>query len=174
LIYCLRYVLSTIHSCAIIELQKEQPPQYKGLAYKKIEIPRYQPSIQGGFSIAHFWGFRKRYLQFTKIKVSNAIMNIPKAIRSLKSYFIRTTSHLCNVGGQRPCSNTIAPCHYGNISHFNVQLLFPAAVRSPTTAFSTLMMKTSHYLTTAKKLMLPLHSSSRTNEGVANCYPIQH
>ena len=112
---------------AILELQKEQPPQYKGLAYKKIEIPRYQPSIQGGFSIAHFWGFRKRYLQFMKIKVSNAIMNIPKAIRSLKSYFIRTTSHLCNVGGQRPCSNTIVPCHYGNISHFNVQLLFPAA-----------------------------------------------
>ncbi len=51
-------------------------------------------------------------------------MSIPKAIRSLKSYFIRTTSHLCNVGGQRPCSNTIVPCHYGNISHINVQLLF--------------------------------------------------
>lgn len=136
MIYCLRYVLSTIHSCAIIELQKEQPPQYKGLAYKKIEIPRYQPSIQGGFSIAHFWDFRKRYLQFTKIKVSNAIMNIPKAIRSLKSYFIRTTSHLCNVGGQRPCSNTIVPCPYGNISHFNVQLLFPAAGQLSTTEYS--------------------------------------
>jgi len=28
----------------------------------------------------------KRYLQLTKTKVSNAIMNIPKAIRSLKSF----------------------------------------------------------------------------------------
>jgi len=122
----------------LLELQKEQPPQYKGLAYKKIEIPRYQPSIQGGFSIAHFWDFRKRYLQFTKIKVSNAIMNIPKAIRSLKSYFIRTTSHLCMMEGQRPCSNTIAPCSYGNISHFNVQLLFPAAGQLNAAEFLTL------------------------------------
>jgi len=119
-----------------MNIQKEQPPQYKGLAYKKIEIPRYQPSIQGGFSIAHFWDFRKRYLQFTKIKVSNAIMNIPKAIRSLKSYFIRTTSHLCMMEGQRPCSNTIVPCHYGNISHIILQLLSPATGVNNFAAFS--------------------------------------
>nr|DAL96554.1 MAG TPA: hypothetical protein [Caudoviricetes sp.] len=29
-------------------------------------------------------------------------MNIPKAIRSLKSYFIRTTSHLCIDGRPTP------------------------------------------------------------------------
>jgi len=29
-------------------------------------------------------------------------MNVPKAIRSLKSYFIRTTSHLCNDGRPTP------------------------------------------------------------------------
>ncbi len=70
---------------------------------------------------------KKRYLQFTKIKVSNAIINIPKAIRSLKSYFIRTTSHLCMMEGQRPCSDTIAPCHNNSISPFNVQLFSLAA-----------------------------------------------
>ena len=81
--------LNPVARYAILELQKEQPPQYKGLANKKIEIPRYRPSIQGGFSIAHYWDFiEKRYLQLTKIKVSNAIMNITKAIRSLKSKFI--------------------------------------------------------------------------------------
>lgn len=81
--------LNPVARYAILELQKEQPPQYKGLANKKIEIPRYRPSIQGGFSNAHYWDFiEKRYLQLTKIKVSNAIMNIPKAISSLKSKFI--------------------------------------------------------------------------------------
>ena len=117
---------------AILELQKEQPPQYKGLAHimydRKLHPAQHANVLQGWFSIACFQDFiEKRYLQLTKIKVSNAIMNIPKAIRSLKSYFIRTTSHLCMMEGQRPCSDTIAPCPYGNISHFNVQLLFPAA-----------------------------------------------
>jgi len=67
--------LSPVARYAILELQKEQPPQYKGVADKKMEIPRYRPSIQGGFSIAHYWDFiEKRYLQLTKVKVSNAIM----------------------------------------------------------------------------------------------------
>lgn len=110
-----------------LNYKRNNRPNTRGWPILKIEISRYRPSIQGRFSIAHFWDLRKRYLQFTKIKVSNAIMNIPKAIRSLKSYFIRTTSHLCMMEGQRPCSNTIVPCHYGNISHINVQLLFPAA-----------------------------------------------
>ncbi len=70
-------------------------------------------------------GFKKRYLRLLKIKVSNAIMNIPKAIKSLKSRFIRTTSHLCRMEGQRPCSDTIVPYHHGNISHFFMQLFFP-------------------------------------------------
>ena len=42
------------------------------------------------------------------IKVSSARMNMPKAIRSLKSKFICTTSHLCMMEGQPPC-NTIVP-----------------------------------------------------------------
>ena len=129
--------LNPVARYAILELQKEQPPQYKGLANKKIEIPRYRPSIQGGFSIAHYWDFiEKRYLQLTKIKVSNAIMNIPKVIRSLNSYFIRTTSHLCMMEGQRPCSDTIVPCHFGNISHFYVQLFFLTTSNYGSTTFS--------------------------------------
>jgi len=124
---------------AILELQKEQPPQYKGLANKKMEKlhPFTVQSIQGWFSIACFQDFiEKRYLQLTKIKVSNAIMNIPKAIRSLNSYFIRTTSHLCMMEGQRPCSDTIVPCHFGNISHFYVQLFFLTTSNYGSTTFS--------------------------------------
>ena len=70
------------------------------------------------------------------------MIKVPKAIRSLKSYFIRITSQLCIMGGQRPCSNTIAPCHYGNISHFNVQLLFPAAGHNCPCCLFSLLMKT--------------------------------
>nr|DAL96555.1 MAG TPA: CPFTSY TRANSPORT, CHLOROPLAST BIOGENESIS, SIMIBI.8A [Caudoviricetes sp.] len=39
--------------------------------------------------------------------------------------------------GQRPCSDTIVPCQYGNISHFNVQLLF---LNEPTAFFSTFLL----------------------------------
>lgn len=42
------------------------------------------------------------------IKVSNARMNMPKDMRSLKSNFIRTTSHLCN-RRSTPCSDTVVP-----------------------------------------------------------------
>ncbi len=42
----------------------------------------------------------KRYWLIKMIRVSNARMNIPKAIRSLKSNFICTTSHLCRMEGQ--------------------------------------------------------------------------
>ena len=131
-------VLESCCQRCYIRITKGTIAPYKGLAHTKIEIhPRTCQSIQGWFFYACFQVFiEKCYLQLTKIKVSNATMNIPKAIRSLKSYFIRTTSHLCNMGGQRPCSDTIVPCHYGNISHFNVQLLFPAAGRNGSAAVS--------------------------------------
>ncbi len=44
--------------------------------------------------------YEKRYWLIKMIKISNARMNIPKAIRSLKSNLIRTTSHLCRMEGQ--------------------------------------------------------------------------
>ncbi len=44
--------------------------------------------------------YEKRYWLIKTIRVSNARMNIPKAIRSLKSNFICTTSHLCKMEGQ--------------------------------------------------------------------------
>src|SRR5699024_8546697 len=49
--------------------------------------------------------------------VSNARMNIPKAIKSLKSngfLSISTTPILCRNRGQPPC-NTVAPCNEYNI-----------------------------------------------------------
>ncbi|MEY8356507.1 hypothetical protein AALB39_24590 [Lachnospiraceae bacterium 54-53] len=108
---------------------------------RKLHPAQHANVLQGWFFYACFQDFiEKCYLQLTKIKVSNAIMNIPKAIRSLKSYFIRTTSHLCMMEGQRPCSDTIIPCHYGNISHFNVQLLFPAAGLNGSAAFSLCLL----------------------------------
>jgi hypothetical protein len=159
--------LNPTNRYVILELQKKQPPPTRGWPILKIEIhPRTGQSLQGWFFYACFQDFiEKRYLQLTKIKVSNAITNIPKAIRSLKSYFIRTTSHLCMMEGQRPCSNTIVPCHYGNISHFNVQLFFSPTDHSSTAAFSYLMTKTFHDLTTDTKITLRLRSSSSTSEG---------
>ena len=55
----------------------------------------------------------KHYFKFAKTNVSNARMNIPKAIRSLKSngfLSISTTPILCKNRGQPPC-NTIVPDH---------------------------------------------------------------
>ena len=46
------------------------------------------------------------------MNVSNARMNIPKAIKSLKSKcFISTTPILCKNRSQPPC-NTVVPCQY--------------------------------------------------------------
>ena len=62
---------------------------------------RYQPSIQGWFFFACFQAAtEKRYLRLLKIKVSNAMRNSPKAIRSWKLKDIRIPPLLCRVGGQ--------------------------------------------------------------------------
>lgn len=56
------------------------------------------------------------YRQNVKTNVSNAKMNIPKAIKSLKSKcFISTTPILCKNRGQPPC-NTVIPFSYHNTS----------------------------------------------------------
>lgn len=60
-----------------------------------------------------------------KTNVSNARMNMPKAIRSLKSkclLFISIISILCKNRGQPPC-NTVVPTKY-NILVFYAQLFF--------------------------------------------------
>ena len=66
-----------------------------------------------------FWGWSfyalNHYRQNVKTNVSNARMNIPKAIRSLKSKcFISTTPILCKNRGQPPC-NTVIPFPYHSI-----------------------------------------------------------
>jgi hypothetical protein len=37
--------------------------------------------------------------------------------------------------GQRPCSDTIVPYQYGNISLFNTQLIFPVVIYNSFAAF---------------------------------------
>ena len=75
--------------------KRNNRPQGVGLI-AKIEIPPSNlPSLQGWFFYVRFRDFKeKRYLRLSKIKVSNAMSSIPKAIRSWKLKFIRTTSHL--------------------------------------------------------------------------------
>ena len=106
-------------------------------------------SFQGWFFYAHSWDFRN-YLRLLKIKVSSTTMNVPNAIRSLKSRFIRTTSHLCMMEGQHPC-NTIVPCHNGSTSVLSLQYDFfnvhlsPAPVRSLRSEIATLDV-TNNYI----------------------------
>ena len=70
---------------------------------------------------------QKHYLINVKTNVSNARMNMPKAIRSLKSngfLFISTTPILCiNKMKVKPPCNTIVLCYYSNASFPFVQPL---------------------------------------------------
>ena len=65
----------------------------------------------------------KHYLINVNTNVSNARMNIPKAIRSLKSKcFISTTPILCKNRGQPPCNTVvflvlILPCRFCLCNH---------------------------------------------------------
>ena len=62
------------------------------------------------------------YRQNVKTNVSNARMNIPKAIRSLKSKcFISTTPILCKNRGQPPC-NTVIPFPYHSIFAYFISM----------------------------------------------------
>ena len=93
---------------AILKTKKEQPPTrgWPRKLYSKIELPPlHSPKLPGWFFYA-----LNHYRQNVNTNVSNAKMNIPKAIRSLKSkgfLSISTTPILCKNRGQPPC-NTVA------------------------------------------------------------------
>ena len=73
--------------CAILIIEKGKTTAHKGLTFYKMVIelpPCYWSKFWGGFLCL------KHYLINVNTNVSNARMNIPKAIRSLKSYSVFT------------------------------------------------------------------------------------
>ncbi|GEM_PF-5125332 len=110
-------------------------------------------------------------------------MNIPKVIRSLNSYFIRTTSHLCMMEGQRPCSDTIVPCHYGNISttftrnllmfYFQFDLFKTFSMHIPAACQKEIIPKcSSNIFKPIKTNIIPPASSAFDLNLVPNIFPI--
>ena len=91
--------------CAILIIEKGKTTAHKGLTFYKMVIelpPCYWSKFWGGFLCL------KHYLINVNTNVSNARMNIPKAIRSLKSKcFISTTPILCKNRGQPPCNTVV-------------------------------------------------------------------
>ena len=106
--------------CAILIIEKGKTTAHKGLTSYKMVIelpPCYWSKFWGGFLCL------KHYLINVNTNVSNARMNIPKAIRSLKSKcFISTTPILCKNRGQPPCNTVvflvlILPCRFCLCNH---------------------------------------------------------
>ena len=103
--------VTALESCCriwyIIDEKRSNRPQGVDLMIRIIELPpHYSAKVPGWFFYA-----LKHYRQNVNTNVSNAKMNVPKAIRSLKSnglLSISTTPILCKNRGQPPC-NTIAP-----------------------------------------------------------------
>ena len=91
--------------CAILILEKGKTTAHKGLTSYKMVIelpPCYWSKFWGGFLCL------KHYVINVNTNVSNARMNIPKAIRSLKSKcFISTTPILCKNRDQPPCNTVV-------------------------------------------------------------------
>lgn len=101
-------------------IEKEQPPT-RWLTRSKIEIPPVPVKFRVVFLCL------KHYLINVNTNVSNAKMNIPKAMRSLKSkscflLSISTTPILCKNRGQPPC-NTAVP--YRQYSIFRQKIIVP-------------------------------------------------
>lgn len=103
-----RIVLNPATRYVIFKTQKENNRPQGGLT-SMYDSEKSTPSlakVPGWFFYA-----LKHYLINVKTNVSNARMNMPKAIRSLKSkwlLFISTTPILCKNRGLPPC-NTIVP-----------------------------------------------------------------
>ena len=99
------FLLHPAVRCAILIIEKGKTTAHKGLTFYKMVIelpPCYWSKFWGGFLCL------KHYLINVNTNVSNARMNIPKAIRSLKSKcFISTTPILCKNRGQPPCNTVV-------------------------------------------------------------------
>ena len=94
--------------------KRNNRPQGVG-RYELIETPPFRlAKFTRVVFLRLFQDFKeKRYLRLLKIKVSNAMINSPKAMRSWKLKYICTTSHpMYDMGGQRPCSDTVIPFAY--------------------------------------------------------------
>ena len=93
----------SVHSCYSENRKGNNRPQ-RGWPYWRdrnstLTLPKFTRVV----FLRPFSGLRNDYLRLLKIKVSNAIMNIPKAIRSLKSKLICITSpSLCRMGRPTP------------------------------------------------------------------------
>ena len=89
---------------AILKTQREQPPKW--LTSKvKLEIHRIATLSRPKFGVVFLC--LKHYLINVKTNVSNARMNIPKAIKSLKSkgfLSISTTPILCRIEASHPAT----------------------------------------------------------------------
>ena len=90
-------ILALLHKMWYIQDVEKRTTAHKGLTslwmYMKYH-PKLSQSQEGGFFML------KYYLTNVKTNVSNTIMNVPKAIKSLKSkwfLFISTTPILCRI-----------------------------------------------------------------------------
>ena len=128
------FLLHPAVRCAILIIEKGKTTAHKGLTSYKMVIelpPCYWSKFWGGFLCL------KHYVINVNTNVSNARMNIPKAIRSLKSKcFISTTPILCKNRDQPPCNTVVflglilpyRSCLCNRIILFSRSAPFPAAL----------------------------------------------
>ena len=96
---------------AIFKTQKEQPPTRWVDLKGKLEIHRITTPLLAKVPGWFFYAL-KHYLINVNTNVSNARMNIPNAIRSLKSkwlLFISTTPILCKMEVSHPATRLLQP-----------------------------------------------------------------
>ena len=99
------FLLHPAVRCAILIIEKGKTTAHKGLASQRVNRIT---TLRLGQSFGVVFLCLKHYLINVNTNVSNARMNIPKAIRSLKSKcFISTTPILCKNRGQPPCNTVV-------------------------------------------------------------------
>lgn len=87
---------------AILETEKRKTTAHKGVDLDWLKnFKKFHPALGQNFGVVFLC--QKHYLINVKTNVSNARMNIPKAMRSLKSKcFISTTPILCRIEVSHP------------------------------------------------------------------------
>ena len=105
--------LHPIFEYVILKTQREQPPT-RGWPHQKMLLRKHHPKPAKVQRVVFLC--LKCYLQNENTNVSNAKINIPKAIRSLKSKcFISTTPILCRIEVIHPVTRLFLD---GSLTHF--------------------------------------------------------